>query len=158
MSKKNQSGFTLIELLVVVAIVGVLASIAIPMFGEYKKKAYDARAQLLIKDGLTAAFSILAQSEESMTIAVLEAEMSKIIPKSPTDEGVHWSVDALDNSSANEILTFWTYHPKGESGYCYRTDGVSTGPTFNRVYNVCAEEGTSDAAACEAALIAECWI
>ena len=154
----NKKGFTLIELLVVVAIVGVLASIAIPMFGDYKKKAYDSHAQLLIKDGLTAAFSILAQTEETITIAVLEEEMSKIIPPSPTDDGVHWSVDTLDNSVGNEVLTFWTYHPRGESGYCYKADGVSTGPKFNRIYDVCRAEGTTSGADCEAALIAECWL
>jgi len=51
MMKNIQKGFTLIELMIVVAIIGILAAVAIPAYGDYTARAQASEAFVLM-DGL----------------------------------------------------------------------------------------------------------
>jgi len=51
---KNQGGFTLVELMICVAIIGILASIAIPNYIRYRQRGMVAHAQAELKTIQTA--------------------------------------------------------------------------------------------------------
>jgi len=64
MSKEiRDSGFTLIELLIVMAVVGALLAIAIPQYSSYRKRAFDTRAQVDLRNVALAEEAYFLDSE-----------------------------------------------------------------------------------------------
>lgn len=48
---KKQRGFTLIELLIVIAILGILAAISVPLYSNYRTKAFRTSAKADLVEG-----------------------------------------------------------------------------------------------------------
>jgi len=60
---RSEGGFTLLELLVVIAIIGILAAIAIPQFGGYRRRAFDAQVRTSVKNLVTAQEAYFVDSD-----------------------------------------------------------------------------------------------
>src|SRR5262245_60674708 len=64
---QNNQGFTLVELMIVVAIIGILASIAIPNYQKYQAKARQSEAKIALSAIYTAEVSFATESSSYTT-------------------------------------------------------------------------------------------
>lgn len=67
-------GFTLIELMIVIAIIGILASIAIPQFSAYRTRGFNATAMSDLRNMITSQEAYFADKQTySAAVADLSA-------------------------------------------------------------------------------------
>ena len=59
----RESGFSLIEILIVVAIIAVLAAIALPQIGGYRKRGYETTLKTDLRNAATAEHAYFTQNQ-----------------------------------------------------------------------------------------------
>jgi type IV pilus assembly protein PilA len=108
MPVRNARGFTLIELILVVVIIGILASIAIPKFGNTKEKAYVAGMKADLRNLVTAEEAYFS---EYVTYAAATSSLNYNVSTGNTitlvsSSGSGWSATASNTGTAHTCGIF----------------------------------------------------
>lgn len=104
--RSSQSGFTLVELMIVVAIIGILASVALPAYQDYAARAKVSEA-MLAASGCKTAIAEIVQSEG-------------ILPS-----GGQWGCESTAGAAAHSRYVS-TIETSNEGAVRVRLDGINS--------------------------------
>ena len=125
---KNREGFTLVELLIVVAIIGILAAIAIPQFGAYRRRAYNAAANSDLRNVRTTEEGMFAEYQDYGSAAIITSSIilngatAGASQTVPLTYGVYIGANVFLSGSRNVSYTAAAKHTNGDSGFGAETE------------------------------------
>jgi type IV pilus assembly protein PilE len=94
----NKNGITLIELLLVVVIVGILATIAIPIYNNYMQRARRADAKTALEQ-VRAAQEMWRSEKGSYSLLVAQLQTTMGAPLSPISPYYTWGFKVINANS-----------------------------------------------------------
>lgn len=115
----RDKAFTLLELLVVMAIIGILASISIPKFSEYRRRAFDTRALSDLRNIATAEEAYFMDQEKYLSCS--DQSCTQLPGISGISKGV------LVKVTANVDTFIAEAHHKSGTGNVYHWDSEHGG-------------------------------
>ncbi len=114
---KDQKGFTLIELMIVIAIIGILAAIAIPQFGAYRRRGYNSSVKADLKNLATTQEAYFTDNYAYTQTATRLA--SATYGNFVTSDGVKLYIVGADANNFTAV----GYHAGGDSTYTIISGG-----------------------------------
>ncbi len=111
----DENGVTLIELMIVIAIIGILATIAIPNYVAYRRRVYNNSALVAVTDTYTSCVTI-----------ELDNDPDDPDPNCCDIEGIGDITISYNGCFPNENSMISAYHKKGTKKYTKNAAGDLT--------------------------------
>lgn len=130
----NSKGFTLIELLVVVALMGILVAIAMPMFSEYRERAFDSKVLNMARSFVQAEEAYNTDNETYLDCTINNGASS--CGALPGLENISYNGFSSAMKGLTSGLLVGVCHVKAPHGYAFVSDPSHMFYTSNTFHSI----------------------